>query len=147
MDHRDTRPAGQEGDPVIAPVVPVSGHLRVVVGLHDSQADPCGSTAAMSEVPPVTVSDLLGPFALLRGPILLLLAAIPIGVVFGGVGWIAVLLAILAGALRILQRRTGFSFGDGFVGPRLELGWPRGVQEDDDVHWTWAMRAADARKR
>jgi hypothetical protein len=30
-----------------------------------------------------------------------------------------------------------FSFGEGFVGYRGDQGWPQGVQEDDDVKWSW----------
>ena len=43
----------------------------------------------------------------------------------------------LASLLRSADRRLPFSFGEGFVGYRADLGWPRGVQEDDDVHWAW----------
>jgi hypothetical protein len=42
-----------------------------------------------------------------------------------------------AGLIRSADRRLPFSFGEGFVGYRADLGWPRGVQEDDDVHWAW----------
>lgn len=43
----------------------------------------------------------------------------------------------LAVVIRSADRRLPFSFGEGFVGYRTNLGWPRGVQEDDDVHWSW----------
>ena len=33
--------------------------------------------------------------------------------------------------------RAPWSFGDGFLGYRADLGRARGVQEDDDFHWTW----------
>ena len=57
--------------------------------------------------------------------------------------------AIVAGALGLaaigsqqLERHVPFSFGQGFIGYRADLGWPRGVQEDDDVHWNWTRRVA-----
>jgi hypothetical protein len=34
-------------------------------------------------------------------------------------------------------RRVPFSFGQGFVGYRSDMGWPQGIQEDDDFHWQW----------
>jgi hypothetical protein len=39
--------------------------------------------------------------------------------------------------VRWIDRHVTFSFGQGFIGYRGDLGWPRGVQEDDDVHWNW----------
>jgi hypothetical protein len=42
----------------------------------------------------------------------------------------------LAGLIRSADRRLPFSFGEGFVAYRADLGWPRGVQEDDDVRWS-----------
>ena len=50
-------------------------------------------------------------------------------------------LLVLLGAatmvvLRIVEGRTRLSFGQGFIGYRGD-GWPVGVQEDDDVHWSW----------
>ncbi len=44
----------------------------------------------------------------------------------------------IAGAIR-------FGFGDGFLGFRDEVGWPRGVQEDDDFHWSWSPDGGLAR--
>ena len=43
----------------------------------------------------------------------------------------------VAAIVRTLDRRITFSFGAGFVGYRSDMDWPRGVQEDDDVHWRW----------
>ncbi|MFL5670590.1 MAG: hypothetical protein ACJ77C_00685 [Chloroflexota bacterium] len=42
----------------------------------------------------------------------------------------------------ILGGRVTFSFGQGVVGYRGDMGWPTGVQEDDDFHWNW--RPGDA---
>jgi hypothetical protein len=32
------------------------------------------------------------------------------------------------------------------LGGYRELGWPAGVQEDDDLHWSWAGQAARPRR-
>jgi len=68
-----------------------------------------------------------------------LLAALPVTLV---VDWQSGLVVGAAAAiLRELDRRVAhvtFSFGDGFLPFRSDNGWPRGVQEDDDVHWNWS---------
>ena len=46
-------------------------------------------------------------------------------------------LGVAAVGIRWIDRHVSFSFGEGFVGYRADLGWPRGIQEDDDVHWNW----------
>jgi hypothetical protein len=60
--------------------------------------------------------------------------------VSGDIG--AALAAGVATTAALLLRRaaaTGaFGFADGFTPFRRELGWPRGVQEDDDFHWSWS---------
>jgi hypothetical protein len=38
-------------------------------------------------------------------------------------------------SMRWIGRRAQFGFGDGFVGYRAGLGWPRGIQEEYDVAW------------
>jgi hypothetical protein len=43
--------------------------------------------------------------------------------------------AIVAAAA--MFRRLPFSFAEGFIGYRPDTGWPQGVQEDDDFHWSW----------
>ena len=62
-----------------------------------------------------------------------------VAVVAGSLGFLAV-------GYRRIDRRVPFSFGEGFLGYRADLGWPRGVQEDDDVHWNWngATRRRDS---
>jgi hypothetical protein len=141
MDARSRRTSDQDREPGVAPVQRVAGHVRVTAGHDPPNRGPRGPR----EAPPVTLSELLGPIAFLRGPIVVFLASIPVGIVFGDIGWIVMLLAASAGALRIFDHRAGFSFADGIIGPRLALGWPRGVQEDDDFHWTWGKRPAQVR--
>jgi hypothetical protein len=51
-------------------------------------------------------------------------------------------LAFATVGIRRIDRRLSFSFGEGFIGYRADLGWPRGVQEDDDVRWNWRASAA-----
>ena len=51
-------------------------------------------------------------------------------------------LAVAAGAwllqeIRVVVEMIPFSFGEGFIGYRGDQGWPQGVQEDDDVKWSW----------
>lgn len=75
----------------------------------------------------------LGPsaLALLIGAPVLLLA-----------GWqLAILAAAAAPVIRELERRgarANFSLGDGFLPYKADLGWPQGVQEDDEVRWHWS---------
>jgi len=59
------------------------------------------------------------------------------------VGDIAV--GVLCGAalaLTTMFRRVPFSFAEGFLGYRPDMGWPHGVQEDDDFQWNWKARKA-----
>lgn len=51
-------------------------------------------------------------------------------------------LAVAAGTwllqeIRVVVEMIPFSFGEGFIGYRGDQGWPQGVQEDDDVKWSW----------
>ena len=48
--------------------------------------------------------------------------------------------AIATFGIRLTDRHVTFSFAAGFIGYRSDLGWPHGVQEDDDVHWNWSAR-------
>lgn len=69
-----------------------------------------------------------------------MVAAVALTVVTQDVRWGVVGgAALVAGiALRRAAGRVSFSFGEGFLPYRSDLGWPSGVQEDDDVHWAWA---------
>lgn len=52
--------------------------------------------------------------------------------------WLAAAGSLLAGGLvHRIARRAPFGFGAGFIAFRDDLGWPVGVQEDDEVHWSW----------
>jgi hypothetical protein len=53
---------------------------------------------------------------------------------------VAMLLGVFLVA-RWTRLGAGFpaSFGEGFL-PFRPDGWPRGVQEDDDAHWSWPDR-------
>jgi hypothetical protein len=46
--------------------------------------------------------------------------------------------------LRSIDRHVTFSFGSGFVGYRPDMGWPRGVQEEDGVRWRLHPRSRAA---
>ena len=78
--------------------------------------------------------------AALRRPVAL--ALLPAAPALTLVGW-QFAVAVFAGAVVIRQidkrvRRVPFEFADGFLPYRSQEGWPRGVQEDDDVRWNWA---------
>ena len=53
----------------------------------------------------------------------------------GGALFVATIISV-----RFIDRHVTFSFGAGFVGYRSDMGWPHGVQEDDDFHWDWRPR-------
>jgi hypothetical protein len=56
------------------------------------------------------------------------------------VGWLpAVMVGVVALGARAMRHAT-FGFGDGFLPFRAQDGWPRGVQEDNDVRWNWAAQ-------
>jgi hypothetical protein len=60
----------------------------------------------------------------------------------------AIVLGLLIVVIRASGRRVGLSnisFADGFLPYRPDDGWPRGVQEEDVVHWNLApLRNAGA---
>jgi hypothetical protein len=58
------------------------------------------------------------------------------------VGLLAGAIVGVHAALRLIDQRIPFTFGDGFVGYRGDPRWPLGVQEDDDVHWNWKRPTA-----
>ncbi len=51
-------------------------------------------------------------------------------VVAGGIVVVALLVALRAAG-------AGADLAGGLLKPPPELGWPVGVQEDDDMHWSW----------
>src|SRR5690242_7606046 len=53
------------------------------------------------------------------------------------IGIVAAVPIVLVGLASSIDRHVPFSFGEGFIGYRSHMEWPRGVQEDDDVHWSW----------
>jgi hypothetical protein len=67
--------------------------------------------------------------------VLMVVIAIVLGDARVGLGG-ALFVATIA-SVRFIDRHVTFSFGAGFVGYRADMGWPHGVQEDDDFHWDW----------
>jgi hypothetical protein len=49
--------------------------------------------------------------------------------------------------MRVVVDMIPFSFGEGFVGYRGDQGWPQGVQEDDDLRWSWGPSGVSAAAR
>lgn len=52
-------------------------------------------------------------------------------------------MACACAGVRWIDRHITFTFGEGFVGYRGDPGWPRGVQEDDDIHWNWNVHRSE----
>ena len=69
---------------------------------------------------------------------LMAVVAIVVGDARIGVGGALFVATIIS--VRFIDRHVTFSFGAGFVGYRSDMGWPHGVQEDDDFHWDWRPR-------
>jgi hypothetical protein len=51
--------------------------------------------------------------------------------------WVVIGLTLAAIALHELARRVTFEFAEGFLAFRNRDGWPRGVQEEYDVRYSW----------
>ena len=100
---------------------------------------------------PVPETQILQPMTVARRVELAIVVAVAVAAWFIaadvrvaiGVGSIG----IAAVGIRWIDRQVSFSFGEGFVGYRADLGWPRGVQEDDDVRWNWRGSTAVTRPR
>jgi hypothetical protein len=112
----------------------VSGHVQLCTGTRpdDTQLDDVVDDRAGAEPAP-------GGFALALVAVLgaMLVTGYEMFVIVAALG-IAVL------ALRRVAAATSFSFTDGFLAYRGDPGWPRGVQEDDDFHWSWSPPSAAA---
>jgi len=102
------------------------------------------AAAAAEAAPPDVVADEAHdvPRAMQPQTVYLQVAGVTIAAV--AVAALDVRLGLMFGALicagagmRSIDRHIPFSFGEGFVGHRSDPAWPRGVQEDDDVHWHW----------
>ncbi|MEA2608944.1 MAG: hypothetical protein QOJ75_1187 [Chloroflexota bacterium] len=107
-----------------------------IVSHRPTAPGPAAQPAAHPDVP----AFVLPPARELVRPMLwAFLAAAPVLALFG---WLpAIVTGAVAVVVRVLDIRVGratFSFGDGFLPFRGDLRWPRGVQEEDDVHWNWS---------
>ena len=74
------------------------------------------------------------------GPYLVTVVAIgvPFMAIAGGDWWWVVGgLTLVAIALHELARRVSFTFAEGFLAFRNGDEWPRGVQEEYDVRYSW----------
>jgi hypothetical protein len=87
------------------------------------------------ELPPIAISRRLGFeiafIAAVAGAATFLTGDARAAIVVGS-------LAVVTFGIRLIDRHVSVSFAAGFIGYRSDLGWPRGVQEDDDVHWNWS---------
>lgn len=93
------------------------------------------TSGATFEVPWSTVTiDHPGAVAVLGAVVLGLGASAVWGDARAGILLVAALVSTLL--VRSADRLVPFSFGEGFVGYRADLGWPQGIQEEDDVRWS-----------
>jgi hypothetical protein len=80
-----------------------------------------------------------------RVPVAIVLVVGALTELFPQAPWLLIIPALIGLVLLRIDRRIRFGFAEGFIGYRSQLGWPRGVQEDDDVHWRWHRRATTPR--
>jgi len=106
--------------------------------LHERETEPVSVFESPPELEPAP--ELGVPAGVTAHPIWLVAAIVGVGATAASgdprVGLALAGIVGLAGLIRTADRRLPFSFGEGFVGYRADLGWPRGVQEDDDVRWS-----------
>jgi len=83
---------------------------------------------------------------LVRASVAVVAVALPaIPILFFDWRWALIVAGTLAigWLVRHTSHRAPFGFGDGFVAFHSDLGWPQGIQEDDDVHWSWRTNDPD----
>ena len=132
----DAGAAASAPDVRLQRVVPA---VSIVIGRRD-EPEPATATSR----PDV---DLGRIWASLRSPavrnglaVIALMAAVAIAVGDARIGLGGALFVATIISVRFIDRHVTFSFGAGFVGYRSDMGWPHGVQEDDDFHWDWRPR-------
>jgi hypothetical protein len=122
----ESRFAGEE--PVL--VRPVA-HLRSPI--FDERAPLPPTSGPGGQIPVLDVLRAIGPYLI---PVVVI--GVPFLFVAGGDWvWVVVGLTIAAMALRELARRVTFTFAEGFLAFRNRDEWPRGVQEEYDVRYSW----------
>ena len=136
----------RRGETVEAPPVKLQAVVPTISApvLHDPP--PALAGAELSKAVQVRVLDIEAPWAVLpasplgradlevAGAVAVVVSVVAVDVMVGLASG-----AFVCGlaALRRVERRITFSFGQGFIGYRSDLGWPQGVQEDDDFRWNW----------
>ena len=132
---RIERVVGSVSAPLIEPYVDLDG---------DDGAELTEDVAAFDDLPGVMQRVSSG-----RSVVIALLAGLVAGVamhdgrvavVVGGGAW-------LFQQLRVFDGMIPFSFGEGFIGYRGDPAWPQGVQEDDDLKWSWRAAPSAASQR
>lgn len=114
--------------------------FRPVAQLRSPIVERCSTEPRPPDLDPDRPSLAIPPVrALIRPVIWAILPALPVVTL---VGWQpALIVGVVAAVIRDLDIRIGratFSFGDGFLPFRAQNAWPRGVQEEDRVHWNWS---------
>lgn len=119
----------------VVPAVSSPGHHAATYEPPDKAAD----EPEAFEAPPVDPAIIDPGFTPSRPDFeLAIVVTAVISVALGDVG-----LGVTCGVCLVAAsvfRRLPFSFGQGFIGYRSDMGWPQGVQEDDDFHWSWKAR-------
>jgi hypothetical protein len=107
---------------------------------HDAEPADVEEVAAVADQPEFEL-PWSGVGVGLRSWLLPAAVVLGIGATFASgdprVGLVAAAVLVLARLVVSADRRVAFSFGEGFVGYRSQMGWPQGVQEDDDFRWAW----------
>jgi hypothetical protein len=147
----------QDRDPSVPRIeecgVQASVRIERVVGSISAPVflpDPSSSDAAIEELD--EGSDLYGVMwtaSAGRSVAVALVAGFTAGVILHDVraGLAVAIAAWLLLEIQVVVDMIPFSFGEGFIGYRGDQGWPQGVQEDDDVKWSWGPAHAGAPAR
>jgi hypothetical protein len=134
----DLHGIGTDRDVATRPVL-----SQPTVRIHSPLMDQAPRTAEMRPAAPTIP---LPPLSTFISP--LLWAIVPAVPVFLRVGWeaavVVAVVALLIREARLRATRSSLSFADGFLAYAGDNRWPRGVQEDDDVHWNWSAGRASS---
>jgi hypothetical protein len=139
MDDRTETAETPPGQGMDAPTL-VRAVMHIRSPLLDAPPPRAPRSSAGGRIPVGVVIRAIGPavaaFVLFGGPFL---------AVAGG-DWliVAVAMAVAAVLLHKLALRLTFTFAEGFLGFRQAEAWPRGVQEEYDVAYSWPSRSLSA---
>ena len=135
MADEQRRIADPAGTPDAVPTAPVRAHVtRAAVARPAEGEAAVWLPAALDELLPEEVVTAIERFG---RPTLAILGVGLATELVPDAPWLLIIPALIAVGMARLDRRLRFGFAQGIIGYRSELGWPRGVQEEDDVRWRW----------